>query len=216
MSFSGFSVEMIQLTAVLISVVLAVTIHEFFHAATAYLLGDPTAKYAGRLSLNPLKHFSLWGSLIFLFTILFFRVGIGWGKPVPFNPYNLKSQKWGPVLVALSGPFSNFLLAVMVSLPLRFLPISFLRELNPSWFILFLSLVQVNIVLMIFNLFPVPPLDGSKLLALALAKKPQIWLFLERNGLLLLVLIILLGGNFIVYLVQLLSRLLLGNVMMLI
>jgi len=213
MSFDGYSLEIIQLTAVIIAVVLAVTVHEFSHAATAYFLGDPTAKYAGRLTLNPLKHFSLWGTILFLFSILFFRVGIGWGKPVPFNPYNLKNQKWGPVFVALSGPFSNFLLAAVVSLFLRFLPADFLTGLNPSWFVLFLSLVQVNLVLMIFNLIPIPPLDGSKILALVLAKKPQIWLFLERNSLILLILVILFGGRFIILLVELLTQLLLGGVL---
>ena len=133
-----------------VAIIFALVIHEFFHAWMAYYLGDNTAKDQGRLTINPLVHLDPFG------TILLFIVGIGWGKPVPFNPYNLRNQKWGPVLVALAGPASNFGLAVTVGLILRFAEIS-----NP-YFAFFLSFfVWINLILGVFNLMPVPPLDGS-------------------------------------------------------
>ena len=133
-----------------VAIIFALVIHEFFHAWMAYYLGDNTAKDQGRLTINPLVHLDPFG------TILLFIVGIGWGKPVPFNPYNLRNQKWGPALVALAGPASNFGLAVTVGLILRFADIS-----NP-YFAFFLSFfVWINLILGVFNLMPVPPLDGS-------------------------------------------------------
>jgi len=132
------------------AIIFALAIHEFFHAWMAYYLGDNTAKDQGRLTINPLVHLDLFG------TILLFIVGIGWGKPVPFNPYNLRNQKWGPALVALAGPASNFGMAVIVGLILRFVEIP-----NP-YLVFFLSFfVWINLILGVFNLMPVPPLDGS-------------------------------------------------------
>lgn len=132
------------------AIIFALAIHEFFHAWMAYYLGDNTAKDQGRLTINPLVHLDLFG------TILLFIVGIGWGKPVPFNPYNLRNQKWGPALVALAGPASNFGMAVTFGLILRFVEIP-----NP-YLVFFLSFfVWINLILGIFNLMPVPPLDGS-------------------------------------------------------
>ena len=135
---------------IVVAIIFALAIHEFFHAWMAYYLGDNTAKDQGRLTINPLVHLDPFG------TILLFIVGIGWGKPVPFNPYNLRNQKWGPALVALAGPASNFGMAVTVGLILRFIEIP-----NP-YFVFFLSFfVWINLILGVFNLMPVPPLDGS-------------------------------------------------------
>lgn len=132
------------------AIIFALAVHEFFHAWMAYYLGDNTAKDQGRLTINPLVHLDLFG------TILLFIVGIGWGKPVPFNPYNLRNQKWGPALVALAGPASNFGMAVTIGLILRFIEIP-----NP-YLVFFLSFfIWINLILGIFNLMPVPPLDGS-------------------------------------------------------
>lgn len=132
------------------AIIFALAIHEFFHAWMAYYFGDNTAKDQGRLTINPLVHLDLFG------TILLFIVGIGWGKPVPFNPYNLRNQKWGPALVALAGPASNFGMAVIIGLILRFIEIP-----NP-YLVFFLSFfVWINLILGVFNLMPVPPLDGS-------------------------------------------------------
>jgi Zn-dependent protease len=133
-----------------IAILFAFTIHEYFHAQAAYSLGDPTAKNAGRLTVNPLAHFDPFG------TLLIFIIGIGYGKPVPFNPYNLKNQKWGPALVGLAGPASNFLCALIVGLLLRFLTIS-----NPMLTTFFSIFVWLNLSLGVFNLLPIPPLDGS-------------------------------------------------------
>lgn len=132
------------------AIIFALAIHEFFHAWMAYYLGDNTAKDQGRLTINPLVHLDLFG------TILLFIVGIGWGKPVPFNPYNLRNQKWGPALVALAGPASNFCMAMTVGLILRFV------EIHNPYSVFFLSFfVWINLILGVFNLMPVPPLDGS-------------------------------------------------------
>jgi len=135
------------------AIIFALAIHEFFHAWMAYYLGDNTAKDQGRLTINPLVHLDLFG------TILLFVAGIGWGKPVPFNPYNLRNQKWGPALVALAGPVSNFGMAMIIGLILRFAEIS-----NP-YFIFFLSFfIWINLILGVFNLIPISPLDGSHIL----------------------------------------------------
>lgn len=133
-----------------VAIIFALSVHEFFHAWMAYYLGDNTAKDQGRLTINPLAHLDPFG------TLLIFIAGIGWGKPVPFNPYNLRNQKWGPSLVSLAGPGSNFLMALLVGLSLRFL------ELDNFALIFFLSFfVWINLILGVFNLMPIPPLDGS-------------------------------------------------------
>ena len=143
-------VNPLQYLMVAVAILLGFSIHEYFHAQIADLLGDHTAKYAGRLTINPLAHFDPFG------TFLIFIVGIGWGKPVPFNPYNLRNQKWGPSLVALAGPGSNFLSALMVGFLLRFFELS-----NPGLIAFFSIFVWINLSLGVFNLLPIPPLDGS-------------------------------------------------------
>ena len=140
-------------------VVFSAVFHEYFHGWMAYYLGDPTAKYAGRLTLNPLKHLDPLGTvLIPLFLLFFFGGFIGWAKPVPYNPFNLRDQKYGSAKVGLAGPAANFLIALVFGLVLRLAPISGLLYFALSW------VVYVNIFLGLFNLIPIPPLDGSKLL----------------------------------------------------
>ena len=177
----------------------SVVIHEVSHGAMAYALGDSTAKHAGRLTLNPIPHIDPFGSIILplilalpaLFgapTIIF-----GWAKPVPYNPYNLKNQKWGPALVGAAGPGSNILIAVVFGFVIRFLPA--LSGLSPEFVQAFIGalavIVFLNLGLAIFNLVPIPPLDGSKMLFSLL---PYQWLyvrdFLERNGFILLLIFI--------------------------
>jgi len=146
-------------------VVFSAIFHEYCHAWAANTLGDPTAKYSGRLTLNPLRHLDPVGTVFLPLFLLFFWGGfIGWAKPVPYNPYNLRDQKWGGVKVAISGPAANFLIALLIGLIIRFGPTIVI--LNPvSFFYISLSwIVYVNIVLGLFNLIPIPPLDGSKLL----------------------------------------------------
>jgi len=140
-------------------VVFSAVFHEYFHGWMAYYLGDPTAKYADRLTLNPLKHLDPMGTVIIpLFLLFVFGGFIGWAKPVPYNPYNLRDQKWGSSKVALAGPAANFIIALIFGLILRFVPVTGFLYVAFSW------VVYVNIFLGLFNLIPIPPLDGSKLL----------------------------------------------------
>lgn len=139
----------------IVAILIALTVHEFCHAYSAFLLGDQTAKREGRLTLNPISHIDGMG----LIPLLLF--GFGWAKPVPFNPYNLRDPKWDSVKIALAGPVSNLVMAVVASLILRglFTPSAELTLLVAS---LFLS-VLLNLFLFMFNLVPIHPLDGSKL-----------------------------------------------------
>ncbi len=146
-------------------IVLSAVFHEYFHGWTANYLGDPTAKYAGRLTLNPLKHLDLMGTVILPLFLLFFVGGfIGWAKPVPYNPYNLKDQKWGSTKVAFSGPLANFILALIFGLGLRFSVMFGAVAVGSFLYIALTWIIYVNIFLGLFNLIPIPPLDGSKLL----------------------------------------------------
>lgn len=160
----------------ILAFLLALSVHEFSHALAGYLLGDTTAQRLGRLTLNPASHVDMWGML------MLFLVGFGWGKPVPYNPYNLKWPKWGPVAVAFAGPLSNFLLgSISVALILLIAPL-----LGPgNLLVIFLfKCVQLNLVLMLFNLIPLPPLDGSNAL-LALLSHPryaEVRRFIETSG----------------------------------
>ncbi len=146
----------------IIALVVAITVHEFSHAWMANYLGDPTAKYHGRVTLNPLKHLDLFG------TIMLFLVGLGWGKPVPVNPNNLKSPKRDSALVSLAGPASNILVAIVIALPYKYLVIN-----GGSDAIIFLlqAVFDLNLILAIFNLLPLPPLDGSKILGFFIPRR---------------------------------------------
>ena len=162
-------------------------LHEYAHGWMADKLGDPTAKYAGRLTLDPRKHIDMCGTilmLLFLFIVSGGTFLFAYAKPVPYNPYNLKDQKWGPVWVAVAGPLSNFSLALVFGLLVRFLPISNLS--------LFLSvIVYANVLLGVFNMIPIPPLDGSKLLyALLPDSMSHIKVTLERYGFFILLIFI--------------------------
>lgn len=140
-------------------IVFSAVFHEYMHAWTANYLGDPTAKNAGRLTLNPLKHLDFLWTVIIPLLLLFFIGGfVGAAKPVPYNPYNLRDQKYGVIKVGLAGPAANFFIALIFGLFIRFFPLQgFLH-------ILFTWIIYANIFLGFFNLLPVPPLDGSKLL----------------------------------------------------
>lgn len=166
----------------LIILVVSVMVHEVAHGLTANAMGDPTAREAKRLNFNPLRHLDFVGS--FLVPLISYQIGgfiFGWAKPVPYNPYNLKNQKWGPAIVALAGPFSNFALAVVFGLCLRFIPV-----LPDAAVLAIMLVVYVNLILGFFNLMPIPPLDGSKILAAFLPYKYEAWLLsLERWGFIL-------------------------------
>ena len=145
----------------IIILIFSVVIHEVSHGTMAYYLGDITAKRAGRLTLNPLPHLDMMGSVILPALMVFTHSPIlfGWAKPVPYNPYNLrKGGKWAEALVAFAGPLSNFTLAILIGLAMRVgvVPV----EVHSLAFMA----VFINILLGIFNLIPIPPLDGSKVL----------------------------------------------------
>jgi Zn-dependent protease len=146
---------------VIIALLIVVTIHEFSHAWVANLLGDPTAKMAGRISLNPLHHLDPIG------TIMMFFVHIGWGKPVPVNLRFFKNPKRDGSLTALAGPASNLLLALVLALPLKYLGLYI-----PYWIGYFMAMVlDASILLFAFNMLPFPPLDGSKIIGVFIPRK---------------------------------------------
>lgn len=181
---------------IIIILIMSVVIHEVSHGYAALALGDQTAKYEGRLTLNPIKHLDPVGSV--LVPLLGYFMGgfiIGWAKPVPFNPYNLKNQKWGEALVAAAGPLSNIAIAIIFGLIVRVVSASTWMAggglsgviQNYQGFVGLASfVVLINITLAIFNLIPIPPLDGSKILFAVLPYKWQgLKQTFERFGLIL-------------------------------
>ena len=140
----------------------SIIIHEVAHGTVAYYLGDPTAKYAGRLSLNPLKHLDPIGSLLLPLLLIVIRSPIlfGYAKPVPINPYNFRDRKYGTLKVAFAGPASNFSIAVFFGILIRV----FSLPINSGLGLMFSFIVWINLLLAVFNLVPIPPLDGSHIL----------------------------------------------------
>ena len=145
---------------------MSVVVHEVAHGYTAYLLGDNTAKDSGRLTLNPLKHLDPFGSVILPLLLVFMNAGfvIGWARPVPYNPANLRDEKKGTFLVAIAGILMNILLAVFFGLLIRVAPSILGIPLDNPFYKIASIIVILNLVLALFNLIPIPPLDGSKIL----------------------------------------------------
>lgn len=191
MFFEQLSVQPLLAIISILGIIYALTIHEFSHAFVATLLGDDTAKNSNRLTLNPLAHIDLMGFLMLLL------IGFGWGKPVPFNPNNLKDQKWGPSIIAFAGPLSNIISVFIFIGILKFL-IPFLDLMPNNLLISFLSyLVIINTILAIFNLIPIPPLDGSKILFAVLPDQFEDFkISLEQNGPLILIGLLILDDLF--------------------
>ncbi len=156
---------------IIVALILSIVAHEAAHGYVANWLGDPTARLSGRLTLNPIPHIDLWGSIIIPALLFFSHSGIlfGWAKPVPYNPYNLRNQKWGEALVAGAGPATNLCIALAFGLFLRF----FGSDLSLSALIITSYIVQTNLLLALFNLIPLPPLDGSKVLMALLPIRAQ-------------------------------------------
>jgi Zn-dependent protease len=152
--------EILTFVVSIIILVMSVVIHELSHGYMAEFLGDPTPRLQGRLTLNPLKHLDLFGSLIV--PILTSMVGFtfGWAKPIQWNPYNVANKRWGELSIAIVGPLSNFFIAIVFGLVVRF----FGPSLSVSFIQISFYVIAINIVLAIFNLIPLPPLDGSKVL----------------------------------------------------
>jgi Zn-dependent protease len=208
--------------AVAVMLLVGFPVHEFSHALAAYRLGDSTAKLYGRLSLNPIVHFDPLGGILLALTFLASggAFGFGWAKPTPVNPANLQGGHRGEAIVAAAGPLSNLVLAAAAALPLRYLldnpelaaqiPLIVLQTLN--------IFVFINIVLMVFNLFPIPPLDGSKVLFAFLSPRAA-WQWrpvLEQYGFILLLLVFFvppgnsIGGQILIPIIDGLHSLLVG------
>jgi Zn-dependent protease len=212
-----------------VSILTALTVHEYGHAYVAHLLGDSTARESGRLSFNPIKHLDLFGTLMFIF------VGFGWGKPVPINFYLLKKSPISLALIAGAGPATNFFCAIIISIFVRMLnigPVPFSYALNPQYRLANINSLDIwlgalatfmvfyNLMLGLFNLIPLAPLDGSKIL-IGLAPRHLIPVLLrfESKGIILLFLLIGIDiffgvsiiGNIVLPPLSLLSEILLGE-----
>jgi len=192
----------------------SVVIHEVSHGAVANLLGDPTAKLKGRLTLNPIPHIDPLGTIILpIFSMIFFGFAFGWAKPVPYNPYNLSNPRRDTALVGFAGPASNFILAIVFGVALRFIPISSFGAVDSPLFpmaAIFGIIVFLNLLLGIFNLLPIPPLDGSKLLFALPNISAEIQQFLTKYGFFLLIFFIFFGFQFIFPVITTTFRLITG------
>jgi Zn-dependent protease len=177
----------VDVAVIAIMLLVAFPLHEFAHALTAFRLGDGTSRLLGRLTLDPRAHFDPIGGLLLAITVLlpggFF---LGWAKPTPYNPMNLRGAQWGEAAVAAAGPITNFVLAAAAALPLRYIVAT---GMDVGYLTVGLDLfVRINLFLMAFNFIPIPPLDGSKVLYAFLDPKTawQVRPWLEQYGLLIL------------------------------
>jgi Zn-dependent protease len=183
------------------SLLFAISFHEAAHAYTAYRFGDSTAKTEGRLTLNPLAHLDPIGTLALIF------IHIGWGKPVPVNPYNLKNPARDNFLIALAGPITNIILALIAALLFRLtFQIPYLGD-------FFYTFITLNVILAIFNILPIPPLDGSKIWHLLLSN--EAYYQLERMGPFILIAVLIFSystGNILFNFISQIVNLLVGIV----
>jgi len=171
----------------LIALAVSIGVHEFSHVLSAYLQGDRTGQALGRLTLNPIKHLDPWGTVAIIFA------GIGWGKPAPFNPYNLKNPKWGSALVAIAGPISNVIVVAITGYTLLLVGPHLAAG---NLLLVFLqTMVILNAALAVFNLIPIVPLDGSYLLRAFLGPNNALVVTLERYGFIIVLALVLLGGS---------------------
>ena len=180
-----------ELIAWIVAFIVAITVHEASHAWMSDRLGDPTARLMGRLSLNPIVHYDPVGTTLLLVLVVMRAIGIpvipfGWAKPVPFDPYNLKNPRRDSALISIAGPSSNILLAIILSVILRLVPVT------PELIIFFTPIILLNILLALFNLVPIHPLDGGKVFVGLLPEKDahEADLFLRRYGMIILLFLI--------------------------
>ena len=180
-------------------ILVTITIHEFSHAKVADVLGDPTPRLAGRLTLNPIAHIDPIG---FLMLIL---VRFGWAKPVPINPYNFKDPRSGSLFVSLAGPVSNFLFAWVIAILYRTMPLAYGDLLSQ----ILSYTIWINLALGVFNLIPIPPLDGSHILEFFLpASQLENWYRLQQYSLMILLFIIVFGSPILMTVIDFFYRLL--------
>ncbi|HDZ54375.1 MAG TPA: site-2 protease family protein [Candidatus Nealsonbacteria bacterium] len=196
---------------IIIILIFSIVIHEVSHGAVANLLGDPTAKHAGRLTLNPIKHLDPMGSVILPLLLILIKSPFlfGWAKPVPINPYNFRDQKYGSAKTALAGPAANLILALIFGLALRFLPAPIVSS---GLVFMFSYIVYINLLLAIFNLLPIPPLDGSHLLYTFLPYSMEnIKVFLNQFGIFILFFIIFFLFRWVILIINWLFALIVGT-----
>lgn len=200
----------------IVILIFSVVIHEVSHGYAALILGDKTAQYEGRLTLNPIKHLDPLGSVIIPFLLFLTNSGFlfGWAKPVPYNPYNFRNQKWGPAIVGAAGPLANITLAIFFGILIRVLP-SMVGVIPGAVVVNFLQIahhiVLLNLVLALFNMVPIPPLDGSKVFfALLPYQWRSVQFFLEEHGLIALVVFILFFSQWLMPVVRVMFRLIAG------
>jgi Zn-dependent protease len=168
--------------------------HEVAHGAAAYAFGDPTAKNQGRLTLNPLKHIDLFGSIILPLLLFMTNSGFlfGWAKPVPYNPYNLRNRRLGEFCVSIAGILTNFIIAIIFAIIIRY---AGALHLSQPTLLLLAYIVILNITLGVFNLVPVPPLDGSKILFTLIPYRYEAQLVaLEKYGFYIVIIFIIFFG----------------------
>ena len=209
-----FDISPELIIAIALILLVSFPVHEFSHALAAYRLGDGTAKLFGRLTLNPIVHFDPIGALFLVITALV-GTGLGWAKPTPVNPANLRYGAVGDAIVSFAGPASNLIHAAAVALPLRLIIHSDLIAQIPTFAqnVLF-NFIYINVALFLFNLVPIPPLDGSKILLAALDPRTayQLRPVLTQYGPILLLVVLFTGiaGRIISPLIEGILRLLLG------
>lgn len=197
----------------LIILIFSIMIHEVAHGYMAEMFGDPTARLAGRLTLNPVSHIDPFGSII-VPALLYFGSGgsfaFGWAKPVPYNPYNLRNLKWGTVAVGLAGVFSNLFIAMVFGLVVRFHEV-FGISLGSPFLSMVGMIVLVNIILAVFNMIPFPPLDGARVLfALLPYRFHYIHDYLEQNWIFFIIFVFFFAQYIISPAVSLFLRLIVG------
>jgi Zn-dependent protease len=225
--------EIVLVVFYVIILLYSVIIHEVAHGVAALWLGDLTAKYAGRITANPLKHIDPWMTIAMPILMLLMTGGkfaFGGAKPVPYNPYNLKNQKWGPALVALAGPGSNIIIAVVFAILARFIAIPVAAKVDiisnfNNWgqvatvisgsfgsvlYELAVIVIFWNVLLAFFNLIPIPPLDGSKLLFSVIPIKMETMAIFEQFGFVFLLIVIIFFSGPLGFFLNLMLNLFLG------
>lgn len=189
-----FLINLNQTILLVLIVVYSIIFHEVAHGYTAYKLGDPTPKYEKRLTLNPLNHIDLFGTIVLpLFTYISFGAIFGWAKPVLYNLYNLKNPNKDSVYIALAGPLTNIFLIFFFIFLYKIYPLE-----------IFLFGIRINLILALFNLIPIPPLDGSKIFLLKMSFEE--YYFLEKYGIFIILIIFIFSGNILFNFINLIQK----------